>query len=125
MAKEAPIERRLAAILAADIAGYRRLMGRDEIGTVRALKALRRELGEETVKNTARSSGVFGLGALDIAGLPEEALPEAPTEVAAAPAAVPEQQIRFCRAPDGVQLAYSSIGTGPPLVKTGNWMTHL
>jgi pimeloyl-ACP methyl ester carboxylesterase len=24
-----------------------------------------------------------------------------------------------------VQLAYSAIGAGPPLVKTGNWMTHL
>jgi pimeloyl-ACP methyl ester carboxylesterase len=28
-------------------------------------------------------------------------------------------------APDGVQIAYSRIGRGPPLVKTGNWMTHL
>jgi len=30
--------RRLAAILAADIAGYSRLMGADEVGTVRALR---------------------------------------------------------------------------------------
>jgi adenylate cyclase len=30
--------RRLAAILAADIAGYSRLMGVDEVGTVRALR---------------------------------------------------------------------------------------
>jgi pimeloyl-ACP methyl ester carboxylesterase/DNA-binding winged helix-turn-helix (wHTH) protein len=36
-----------------------------------------------------------------------------------------QQEVRFCRTPDGVQLAYSSIGAGPPLVKTGNWMTHL
>jgi pimeloyl-ACP methyl ester carboxylesterase len=36
-----------------------------------------------------------------------------------------EQEIQFCKAPDGVQLAYSQIGRGPPLVKTGNWMTHL
>jgi pimeloyl-ACP methyl ester carboxylesterase len=36
-----------------------------------------------------------------------------------------EQQIQFCRAPDGVRIAYSRIGQGPPLVKTGNWMTHL
>lgn len=35
------------------------------------------------------------------------------------------QEIRFCTAPDGVQLAYSMIGQGPPLMKTGNWMTHL
>lgn len=38
------IERRLAAILAADIAGYSRLMGADELGTLEALKTHRREV---------------------------------------------------------------------------------
>src|SRR4051794_7948070 len=38
------VERRLAAILAADVAGYSRLMGEDEAGTLSRLKALRREL---------------------------------------------------------------------------------
>ena len=37
-------ERRLAAILAADVAGYSRLIGADEEGTLAALKAIRREL---------------------------------------------------------------------------------
>jgi len=37
-------QRRLAAIVAADVAGYSRLMGRDESGTLAALKALRREV---------------------------------------------------------------------------------
>ena len=37
------IERRLAAILAADVAGYSRLMGTDEVGTLNALKEHRRE----------------------------------------------------------------------------------
>ena len=36
--------RRLAAILAADVVGYSRLMGADEEGTLERLKALRREL---------------------------------------------------------------------------------
>jgi len=36
--------RRFAAILAADVAGYSRLMGADEEGTLERLKALRREL---------------------------------------------------------------------------------
>ena len=36
--------RRLAAILTADVAGYSRLMGVDEEGTLERLKALRREL---------------------------------------------------------------------------------
>ena len=37
-------ERRLAAIMAADVAGYSRLMGADESGTLAALKALRRDV---------------------------------------------------------------------------------
>jgi len=41
---EERVERRLAAILAADVVGYSRLMGADEEGTLAALKAIRREL---------------------------------------------------------------------------------
>jgi hypothetical protein len=82
------------------------------------------DLGEQTVKNLARTIGVFELAATDIAQLPEQALPEATTAGQAA-APVEEQKIRVCRSSDGVQLAYSVIGQGPPLVKTGNWLTHL
>ena len=42
--------RRLAAILAADVAAYSRLMGADEEGTLAALKAIRRELSDPKVK---------------------------------------------------------------------------
>src|SRR4029077_3865434 len=45
-----PIERRLAAILAADVAGYSRLMGADEEGTHELLKAHLRELVEPKIK---------------------------------------------------------------------------
>src|SRR5260370_8731511 len=38
------VERRLTAILAADVAGYSRLMGIDEEGTLAALKKVRREV---------------------------------------------------------------------------------
>jgi adenylate cyclase len=38
------VQRRLAAVLAADVAGYSRLMGRDEEGTLAQLKALRKML---------------------------------------------------------------------------------
>jgi adenylate cyclase len=44
------VERRLAAILAADVAGYSRLMGRDEAGTLARLNALRRELIDPKVR---------------------------------------------------------------------------
>ena len=42
--------RRLAAILAADVAGYSRLMGADEEGTLTELKAIRRELSDPKIK---------------------------------------------------------------------------
>lgn len=36
-----------------------------------------------------------------------------------------KHETRFCTAPDGVGLAYAVDGEGSPLVKAGNWMTHL
>ena len=45
-----PVERRLAAILAADVAGYSRLMGADEEGTLECLKAHRRELIDPKIR---------------------------------------------------------------------------
>ncbi len=42
--------RRLAAILAADVVGYSRLMGADEEGTLASLKTLRRELSDPKIK---------------------------------------------------------------------------
>jgi adenylate cyclase len=49
MAETPRAERRLAAILAADVAGYSRLMGADEKGTLERLQALRRELFDPQV----------------------------------------------------------------------------
>jgi TolB-like protein/class 3 adenylate cyclase len=43
------MERRLAAILAVDVAGYSQLMGADEVGTLTALKALRREMVDPAI----------------------------------------------------------------------------
>ena len=46
---EKPVERRLSAILAADVVGYSRLMGADELGTLRELTAYRKELIDPTI----------------------------------------------------------------------------
>jgi adenylate cyclase len=46
---EGRVERRLAAILAVDVAGYSRLMGADEEGTLAALRTVRRELGDPKI----------------------------------------------------------------------------
>jgi adenylate cyclase len=42
-------QRRLAAIVSADVAGYSRLMGRDESGTLAALKSLRQEVVDPAI----------------------------------------------------------------------------
>lgn len=36
-----------------------------------------------------------------------------------------EQTISYCQAPDGVTIAYAVSGSGPPLIRTGMWFTHL
>ena len=62
---EARVERRLAAILAADVAGYSRLMGTDEEGTLAALKACRRELIDPKIaEHRGRIVKTTGDGAL-------------------------------------------------------------
>jgi adenylate cyclase len=43
------VERRLVAVLAADVAGYSRLMGLDEVGTLEVLKSHRREVVDPTI----------------------------------------------------------------------------
>jgi len=87
------------------------------------------DMGEQAVKNISRAVGVFGLASKDIEALPEPEFLQPTAHEANADNHNPppryEQEIHFCTTADGVQLAYSSIGNGPPLVKTGNWMTHL
>jgi pimeloyl-ACP methyl ester carboxylesterase/DNA-binding CsgD family transcriptional regulator len=40
-------------------------------------------------------------------------------------APAPAQEVRFCRAPDGVRIAYALHGSGPPLVISTCWLSHL
>ncbi|HTJ93996.1 MAG TPA: alpha/beta hydrolase, partial [Pararobbsia sp.] len=61
-------------------------------------------LGPRNLKNIAKPVEVYSVN-LDSTRLPQE--------------------IKYCRASDGVRLAYATIGRGPPLVKTANWMNHL
>jgi adenylate cyclase len=79
----ARVERRLAAILAADVVGYSRLMERDEAGTFARLKTLRCELVEPIL---ARHGGRF----VDLKG--DGAIVEFQSAVEAVEAAVEIQQ---------------------------------
>jgi hypothetical protein len=77
-------ERRLAAILAADVVGYSRLMGRDESGTLAGLKTHRTERFDPTL---ARHGGRL----VKLTG--DGALAEFPSAVDALSAAIEFQQI--------------------------------
>jgi TolB-like protein/class 3 adenylate cyclase len=92
--------RRLAAILAADIAGYSRLMGADEEGTLARLKGLRRELIDPTVgSHNGRLVKTMGDGLLVEFGSVVDAL-RCATEIQAAVAErnmaiAPDDRIEF------------------------------
>ena len=59
------MERRLAAILAADVVGYSRLMGKDEVGTLAALKTHRKEVIDPKIaEHKGRVVKLMGDGAL-------------------------------------------------------------
>ena len=59
------MERRLTAILAADVVGYSRLMGEDEVGTLERLKTCRRELFDPAIEEfRGRIVKLMGDGAL-------------------------------------------------------------
>ena len=59
------VQRRLAAILSADVVGYSRLMGRDEEGTLTRLKAMRREMVDPQIAaHAGRMVKLMGDGAL-------------------------------------------------------------
>jgi class 3 adenylate cyclase len=62
---EERLQRRLAAILSADVVGYSSLMGLDEAGTLSRLNALRRELIDPTIAaHAGRIVKLMGDGAL-------------------------------------------------------------
>jgi pimeloyl-ACP methyl ester carboxylesterase/DNA-binding SARP family transcriptional activator len=93
----------------------------DRAGALRQLdlleQMLRDELGigpsPEAHELRARALGT----AVTAPGRPQRAAPRH--------AGLARQTLRFCRASDGVRLAYAISGAGPPLVKASNWMTHL
>lgn len=59
----------------------------------------------------------------DLARGPAGPAPEPPA--AARAASLATQRVSFCHTPDGVRLAYAVSGSGSPLVKASNWLTHL
>ena len=70
-----------------------------------------RPLGPQTLKNIPKPVEAYTV--------------ESEGEAAPADPDRGELKVEYCRAHDGVRLAYATVGRGPPLVKTANWMNHV
>jgi pimeloyl-ACP methyl ester carboxylesterase/DNA-binding winged helix-turn-helix (wHTH) protein len=90
------------------------------------IKHARQALGDDGTRQRVIRT-VHGLGFRIVTHVVERiATDQVPTELpTSTPAASLTQHIRFCTAPDGVRIAYATSGSGPPLVKPANWLTHL
>jgi pimeloyl-ACP methyl ester carboxylesterase/DNA-binding winged helix-turn-helix (wHTH) protein len=82
---------------------------------------------QEKIKTVARKGYRFVAEVEREAGGSETPLP---TEIgieqtAATSGPVLRQDIRFCKSSDGVKIAYARVGSGPTIVKAGNWLNHL
>jgi pimeloyl-ACP methyl ester carboxylesterase len=71
-----------------------------------------RDMGRQRVKNISRPIRVW------------QWTPDPGAERSIA-AAAQQQLVRFATAPDGTQLAWASLGEGPPVLKAPHWMNHL
>jgi len=91
---------------------------------VRAGRRAEADLQRSMSERTLAEAGLRDLTALDrvLKTRPEATPPAVPRDPSG-----PElrQQIRFCSTRDGVRIAYATVGEGPPLIKTANWLNHL
>jgi len=84
--------RKLAAIFAADVAGYSRLMGQDEVGTLRRLTACRAILDERIAAYRGR---IFGSAGDSVVADFASAIDAVQSAVAVQEALAGEEQMRF------------------------------
>ena len=87
------------------------------------IKAARRAVGDDgTSQRVIRT--VHGRGYRFVATATETAQASPPTRTPA-DSVPPTQRVIFCRSTDGVRIAAATAGSGPPLVKAANWLTHV
>ena len=85
------------------------------------IKAARQAIGDDG-RSQRLIRTAHGRGYQFVAQVDETAQADSAASVSSAP---PAQEIRFCTAGDGTRLAFATSGTGPPLVKAANWLSHL
>ena len=101
--QEHKVERRLAAIFAADVAGYSRLMERDEVGTLRTLTAHRQIMDRLITEHGGRIANTAG----------DSVLAEFSSAVDAVHCAVDAAGVRLSQAnQDTPRTAASGFGIG-------------
>ena len=120
--------------LAALVTNHNRLLRKDELLKMvwpdsiveennldHSISHLRKALGDggQYIETVPRQGYRF------IAAVREGAGGAAPQAGGESPPDIPPQEIRFFTARDGVRIAYSTAGSGPPLVKAANWLNHL
>ncbi|MFJ9543810.1 alpha/beta fold hydrolase [Streptomyces sp. NPDC101225] len=104
-----------------------------EAALTTALRTARLAVGDtgsrqQVIRTVHRRGYQFVAEATAVAGGPSAASVQqggAEPPPADGPVGAHHQTIRFCRADDGTRIAHASVGSGPPLLKAANWMTHL
>jgi pimeloyl-ACP methyl ester carboxylesterase/DNA-binding winged helix-turn-helix (wHTH) protein len=87
------------------------------------IKAVRRAVGDDgQAQRTVRT--IHSRGYRFVAEVTEDG-DEPARLVQPSPTSAVHQELRFCETTDGARLAFASVGSGPPLVKAANWLTHL
>jgi DNA-binding winged helix-turn-helix (wHTH) protein/pimeloyl-ACP methyl ester carboxylesterase len=89
------------------------------------INAVRKAVGDsgehQNLIRTIPRKGIRFVGAVREPSASDPAADQA--KPVAAPAL--HQEVHFCTTSDGVRIAYAEVGKGPPLVRTGHWLTHL
>jgi pimeloyl-ACP methyl ester carboxylesterase/DNA-binding winged helix-turn-helix (wHTH) protein len=130
-----PVEPQVFDLLAVLLREHARVVGKEELldivwgsryvtesALTSRVKAARRAVADDG-KAQRLIRTVHGRGYQFVGEVTEVATRQAqPAEPEFRP---PLQQIRFCTATDGTRLAYATVGSGPPLVKAANWLSHL
>ena len=82
-----------------------------------AIKAARAAIGDDGARQSLIKT-VHGHGFRFVGVVIADKQPAPPAEGL-------RQSIQYCRSPDGTNIAYATTGSGTPILKTGNWMSHL
>ena len=117
-------ERRTATILAIDVVGYSRMMQSDAAGGILLSRTVAdlagsdlpcrlRHEGTHSFKNIANPIETLSVD------LSDEEVAAARTRMAKS------QEVRFCQTKDNLRLAWTTAGSGPPIVKAQNWISHI